>query len=204
MTIRKDLYSQHVRTVESGKIIFSEGDDSMGEMFIIISGEVEISKRTSLETSKTLIVLKKGDIFGEMGVIEKKPRSATAIALSETKLLSLDKGLFFTMIERNSDFAVKVVKILSERIRRTNLMLQSLATSSKDSIVLAGAKEFASTRGIDSVKGRRVNRDKFLAWATNHIGLPEKDIQEGISYLINRGHLARGAMPGEFVIPRGK
>jgi CRP/FNR family transcriptional regulator, cyclic AMP receptor protein len=204
MTIKKDVYSKHVMNVEAGKIIFSEGDDAKGVMFIIISGEVEIAKRTSVETSKTLIILKKGDIFGEMGIIERKPRSATAIALSATKLLSLDQGLFFNMIEHNSDFAVKVVKILSERLRRTNSLIQSLVSSSREAIVQAGAKEYAKTHGLDSVKGRRVNRDKFLAWATNHIGLPEKEIQEGLSHLINRSLLARGAAPGEFVIPLGK
>jgi CRP-like cAMP-binding protein len=203
MTIKKDVYSQHVSTVPAGKIIFSEGDFG-SEMYVIIQGEVEISKRTSMETSKTLIVLKKGDIFGEMAVIERKPRSATAIALSDVKLLALDQSLFFSMIERNSDFAVKVVKVLSERIRRSNSLIQALSTSNRESIIMAGVKEFSSTHGTDSVKGRRFSRDKFIAWGTNHIGLSDKEIQEGIAHLVSRDVLALGAVPGELVLPKGK
>jgi CRP/FNR family transcriptional regulator, cyclic AMP receptor protein len=203
MTIRKDVYSQHVHMIDQGKIIFSEGDPAT-EMYIIIKGEVEISKRTSLETSKTLIVLKEGDIFGEMAIIEKKTRSATAIAVVSTKLLALDETLFFSMIERNSDFAVKVVRILSERIRRANSLIQALSSTNREALIMSGLKEFAIVHSTDSIKGRRVNKEKFILWATNHIGFPEKDIQEGLGRLTTKGTLSLGALPGEIVIPKGK
>jgi CRP-like cAMP-binding protein len=203
MTIRKEVYSKHVQTVPAGKIIFSEGD--LGdEMYIIIEGEVEISKRTSLETSKTLINLKTGDIFGEMAVIEKKPRSATAIATTQARLLSMDEGLFFSMIENNPDFAVKIVRILSERIRRSNSLIQALAVTNREALVFSGLKDYALTNGIDSFKGRRISRDKFILWSTHHIGLSEREVSEALSQLMGKNAVLLAATPGEILLPQAK
>lgn len=199
MTIRKEVYEKHVKLVKSGSIVFSEGDSAC-EMYIIIEGEIEISKRTSIESSKTLITLKRGDIFGEMAIIDQKPRSATAIATQSSRLLSMDEGLFFSMIEKNPDFAVKIVKVLSERIRRSNSLIQSLSTTNRESIVLAGIRDFAAIKGKPSIKGLRIGREGFLQWAANHLGLPEREISEGLSQLLAHGSLKLGAAPGELLL----
>lgn len=203
MTIRKEIYNKHVSVVPSGKIIFSEGDPG-DVMYIIIEGEVEISKRTSLETSKTLITLKAGDIFGEMAVIEKKPRSATAIATKQSRLLSMDESLFFPMIEKNPDFAVKIVRVLSERVRRANNLIQALASTNREALIYSGIKDYGLTNGVESIKGHRIQRDKFVLWATHHIGLSEREISEGLTQLISKGALLLAATPGEIILPPPK
>ncbi len=203
MTIRKEIYAKHMRSVPAGKLIFTEGEIGE-EMYIIIEGEVEISKRTSVETSKTLIVLKKGDIFGEMSLIEKKPRSATAIATAPTRLLSMDESLFFPMIEKNPDFAVKIVRILSERIRRSNSLIQALASTNREALIYSGLKDYAQANGIDSFKGQRIVRDKFILWSTHHIGLSEREVSDGISQLLAKGVVLLAATPGELVLPPPK
>lgn len=192
-----------MRSVPAGKLIFTEGEIGE-EMYIIIEGEVEISKRTSVETSKTLIVLKKGDIFGEMSLIEKKPRSATAIATAPTRLLSMDESLFFPMIEKNPDFAVKIVRILSERIRRSNSLIQALASTNREALIYSGLKDYAQANGIDSFKGQRIVRDKFILWSTHHIGLSEREVSDGISQLLAKGVVLLAATPGELVLPPPK
>jgi CRP-like cAMP-binding protein len=184
MTIRKDLYDRRMVDVRAGKVIFSEGDPGT-ETFILISGAVEISKRTSLSTSKTLITLKPGDIFGEMAIIEQMPRSATAIAVKDSRLLSLDESLFFQMIEKNPDFAVKVVKILCERIRRTNATIQQLSSANRETRIIQGLKE-----------------GKFIQWACAHIGMGDWDVAEGLQTLIEKKYLRRGAKPEEYVLAK--
>jgi len=89
MKIDKLMYTKYLKEFKAGRTIFSEGD-SGGEMYIIIQGAVEIRKSTTVSTTKTLIVLQKGDIFGEMSIIENKPRSATAITTIPTKLLCMN------------------------------------------------------------------------------------------------------------------
>jgi CRP/FNR family transcriptional regulator, cyclic AMP receptor protein len=201
MTIRKDLYDRRVLEVPTGQIIFSEGDDG-AETYVIISGAVEISKRTSLSTSKTLIMLKPGDIFGEMAIIEQKPRSATAIAVRPSRLLSLDESLFFQMIEKNPYFAVKVVKLLSERIRRANLSIQQLSSANRETRIIQGIKDFAADTGKSGLYGITIDKARFVDWACAHIGMGDWDLNEGLDTLVKKKYLAVGSNPKELLIER--
>jgi CRP-like cAMP-binding protein len=82
MVIATDLFG---RTIAKGRIIFRQGDPG-DEMYIIQSGAVEVSKiRQGRKIILTL--LEKGDFFGEVALIDSKPRSATVTALTRTRLL---------------------------------------------------------------------------------------------------------------------
>ncbi len=129
MRVNKGMYEKHVKAFDAGNLIFKELDPGH-EMYIIIEGKVEIRKTTSPTSSKTLIVLGQGDIFGEMAIIDKKRRSATAMSIADTKLLVLNDHLFEATLERNPDFARKMILIISERLRRANAAIQqSLVTN---------------------------------------------------------------------------
>jgi CRP/FNR family transcriptional regulator len=183
----------------AGKIIFSEGDTGR-EMYVLIEGEVEISKRTSMETSKTLITLRAGDIFGEMALIENQPRSATAIATKPGKLLALDEALFFNMIERNPDFAKKMIRILSERVRRANHSIQQLVTMNREAIIVNGLQDYAKEHGIQSIKGKRISRDSFALWAESHLGIPSRELLAELDRLVERRVITGGANKSEVLV----
>lgn len=187
--------------VPAGRILFSEGDEGR-EMYVIIDGEVEISKRTSLETSKTLTTLKKGDLFGEMALIDSLPRSATAIARTPGKLLVMDEKLFYSLARSNADFAFKVIKLFSERIRHSNETISRLASENREARTLEGLAEYASTKGKSSVAGTRVERKGFAIWGEHHLGLRAQEIQGAIDSLVARKAIAAGAVEGEVVLSR--
>ena len=103
----------------AGDIIFNAGSIAL-EMFVIKSGEVEI-----IYNEQVLETLKEGDIFGEMALIDDKPRSATAIAKVDCKIVPIDKERFSFLIQQSSfgsDFALHVMKIMAERIRKVNYL----------------------------------------------------------------------------------
>jgi CRP-like cAMP-binding protein len=201
MTIRKEVYEKHVVSVAEGRVVFSEGDQG-SEMYVIIDGEIEIVKRTSLETSKTLTTLKKGDIFGEMALIDELPRSATAIAKKPGKLLVMDEALFYSLARNNADFAFKMIKVLSERIRKSNDTISRLATENRDVRALKGLAEYAAESGKPSVNGLRVDRLAFARWAEHHLGLRSTEAQQAVDALVAKKAIAPGAAPGEVVLPR--
>ena len=148
MKVTRDVYHKHVRGYAAGETIFREHTAGK-EMFVIIDGRVEISKSTSGGSSKTLIELSNGHIFGEMALVEKKTRSATARAVSATRLLVMDEALFQKTLDGNADFARKMIRILSERLRRANNLLQN---------VLAGNRQ-------NQALSRRRCRNDWMSWA---------------------------------------
>jgi len=69
-------------------------------------------------------VLKPGEHFGEMALIDGSPRSATAIALQDnTRLVVMDKAKFLYLVSQQPEFAVAIMETLSQRIREANLQL---------------------------------------------------------------------------------
>ena len=201
MTIRREVYEKHVMSVAEGRIVFGEGDVGK-EMYVIIDGVVEIVKRTSQETSKTLTTLKQGDVFGEMALIDSLPRSATALVKKAGKLLVIDEPLFYSLARTNADFSFKMIKVLSERIRRSNEQIGRLATENRDVRTLKGIVEYAAEFGKQSVNGLRVERTAFYGWAERHLGLRSSECQAAVDSLVARQAILSGAVPGEVVIPR--
>ena len=199
MRVNKEVFARHVKLFSPGKTIFEERDQG-NEMYIIIQGEVEIRKTTSSATSKTLIVLHTGDIFGEMALIEKKSRSASAVATQPTKLLVLNEVLFDNMIEQNPDFAKKMIKILSERIRKANYIIQNIMATNRYNQLLDGLYQYTEEHGTSTFKGFRVNTESFAEWASIHLGIPKRDVVSTIDVLLKRGIVNYSAVGKEEIL----
>lgn len=199
MKITKNIYQKYVKTFEPEQVLFREGEHG-DMMFIIIQGEVEIRKRTSAKAFKTLVTFHEGDIFGEMALIEKKPRSATAIALKPCRMLVMNEVLLDTMIENNPDFAKKMIRILSERIRKANLIIQNMAGTNRQNQIFSGLKQYAKEKGTSTFKGHRVRLSEFLEWARNRLGISEKEISQTIAVLLKRKVVTPSALGKEEII----
>jgi len=99
---------------DDDQIIFLEHEPG-SELYIIQEGKVKITKLVD-NNEVLLAVLIKGDIFGEMAILENKPRSASAIAFGETKLMGVSKSNFEPMVQAHPEIAQRIIELLSERI----------------------------------------------------------------------------------------
>ena len=111
-------------TYQKGELIFHQGD--FGDtMFIIQSGAVEIS-RSQNSHKNVLALLEKGDFFGEMALIDKHPRTATAISISNSRLLPMTRLTLMERIRHDPGVVIHLLKTLCERINNTNRMLHEI------------------------------------------------------------------------------
>jgi len=102
------------RSYAKDSIIFCEGEPG-DELFIIQKGSVKIIKIT--ENNEILLaVLKAGDIFGEMALLESKPRAATAVAYEDCQLMAVNRANFQQMITSQPQLIARLTTLLSERI----------------------------------------------------------------------------------------
>ena len=104
---------------KSGETIFHENDIS-DAAFLIIAGQVEIWHESKPEDSTTVAVLGRDEYFGEMGVIDDKPRSATAVAKSDVACMSVTKEEFMDMLLNRPQESIELLKVLFERLRKAN------------------------------------------------------------------------------------
>ncbi len=118
------------RVYSDGEVIFKEGDRGE-EMFVIQSGRVKITKTTS-SGDMEIAILESGEIFGEMALFDKLSRSATAKALGEARVLSIDKRKLFTSISRDPMMVFNILQAMSRRIRSLNEDLKKLRQEKLD------------------------------------------------------------------------
>ncbi|MFZ3136778.1 MAG: cyclic nucleotide-binding domain-containing protein [Thermodesulfovibrionales bacterium] len=118
------------RDYAEGEIIFKEGDEG-DRMYVIQSGRVQITKKTS-SGDLTIATLGSGEIFGEMALFDRLPRSATAAALDETRILSIDKKKLFQTIGRDPTLVFKTLESMSRRLRRLDEEFAKLRKSKLD------------------------------------------------------------------------
>jgi CRP/FNR family transcriptional regulator len=111
------------RTYKDNTMIFSEYEPG-NELFIIQSGRVKITKIVHEEV--LLAVLKGGDIFGEMALLDNKPRSASAITFGDVNVLAINKSNFENMVQAQPQLATRLIQLLSERIWTAYRQLENL------------------------------------------------------------------------------
>jgi len=103
-----------LREFKAGEVIFAQGD-AASELFVVKSGKVEIRLG-----DRVLDTLSDNNIFGEMALIDASPRSATAVAVTDAKLVPVGEKQFLFLVGRTPHFALNVMRVLARRLRATN------------------------------------------------------------------------------------
>jgi CRP-like cAMP-binding protein len=178
-----NLFERFGRVYRSGEIIFCEyepGDD----FFMIQSGQVRITKVVS-DKEKTLDVLGPGDIFGEMAILEQQPRSATAIAQGEVKVLVFNRQNFEMLLKSNPDIAIKLLKNFSKRIYDAKRQLMVLTFSEPELRLADVFCIVAEKAGFVGDDVKRVELSLTKEDLLNMTGLAEKDLTKVLESFVN-------------------
>jgi CRP/FNR family transcriptional regulator, cyclic AMP receptor protein len=92
-------------------------------MFAIKRGRVAI-----MVDANTVDTLTEEEIFGEMALLERSTRAATAVTLEETELIEIDEAQFYILVRQNPHFALQLMQLLSERLRRADALYRNSQT----------------------------------------------------------------------------
>lgn len=113
------------RTFKAGTVLFRENE--IGTTFyLVVSGAIKIYTTNNHGEHKIMSILTSGDSFGELALLDGKPRSATAQAIEDTKVISLAAKQFQQLLKEHFDINLSILKQLSARLRETNQQVQDL------------------------------------------------------------------------------
>ena len=108
---------------KKGEYLFREKEETKG-LYLIHSGKVEIAKVTTDGWKQPLAVFTKGHFFGELSILERRRHEAYAIALENTEILLISRGIFEKMEKDESLIAFRIMKkialVMSKNLRRMN------------------------------------------------------------------------------------
>lgn len=168
------------KQLKEGEVLFNEGD--RGEiMYLIREGKIKITKGKGAE-EKTLAVLKEGDFFGEMAIIDGSPRSAGAVAVTPVSLLVIDKESFKTKLSENP-LIEYVLETLSRRLRTADEQIRLLTIKSEERRVLAHIITKAKEVGKETEGGIEIS--PFSIENLGHItGIEESVVKDYVNKLV--------------------
>jgi CRP-like cAMP-binding protein len=121
--LRRVLQVTEVRAFTDGQAIITQGEKG-NELFLVLNGEAEV-----IRGGNRVVVLRRGEHFGEMALIRSQPRSATVRSLGESELMVINRSDFFDILRKEHQLAVKLLwqftGVLADRLAETTNDLSS-------------------------------------------------------------------------------
>ncbi len=184
------MANENLLQFESGDVIFREGD-SGDRMYVLLVGAVDLKKKVDRGETVIKTVSEPNEFFGEMALIDDKPRSATAIAARRTNVLAVDGPAFEAMILSNGKFALKIIKVLSERIRRSNEQVSDLIETMPRERIARGMVDYALLHGERIHEGAvKVSLEALKGWINGHLGIPVDEVEAAVQRFLRLESLA--------------
>lgn len=115
-----------VKAYPKSSAILREGERT-DSLYVINSGKVKVLMRDEEGKEVILSILKKGDYFGELAVIDELPRSASVVTMEPSEMTVLSKAEFIQCVANNPGIAMTIMRGLAQRLREADLKIESLA-----------------------------------------------------------------------------
>ena len=110
--------------LNSTETLFEAGEPG-DALFIVRSGSIELFIKDTAGQKIVLTVAEEGDLFGELSLLDSGPRTATAVALTETELLVLDRGDLLLLFQKRPDAALHMLAAMSAMTRKADELLRT-------------------------------------------------------------------------------
>lgn len=171
-------------SLKAGSTVFEEGAIE-DKMYFIRKGKVEISKAMG-DMKQVVAVLGKGDFFGEMALISKSPRSATAVAVKDTVAFVFNRKQFLSITKLKGELALKMLDGLILRLKESNDKISQLIQKNQNALVFDALSKWLQLQ--DSSPDMR----QASEWVSQQLGMKKREAEAVIRKLtlVNLVHIA--------------
>lgn len=175
------LVERFGRSVPAGTVLFREGDHG-GEMYVIHSGRVELTRQIR-GRANVIAVLPPGEFFGEMAIINNRPRSATATVVEDAVLIVVDSRTFEAMIRGKAEIAVRMIRALAHRLDQANQQIELLLLRDSNHRVVTCLRRLAEQQTRGGHAASEIFIPITLAELAGRVALDEAQVLEVIGRL---------------------
>jgi CRP/FNR family cyclic AMP-dependent transcriptional regulator len=182
-----------VRTRAAGALLIAE-DEPGDAMFLIAEGRVRVALFGESGRELTLSVLGRGDFFGEMALLDGRPRSANVVASDDTTLLVLTRDAFVEHVKAHPQTALNLLAEMTRRLRRADETIGSLALHDVHRRLVRTLERLAREDGEVAGDGLTLRRRPTQQDLANMIGSCRETVSRAFTSMIKQGLL----------VPRGR
>jgi len=159
--------------------------DPADALYIVISGRLKVMMNDKERREVILAILSQGDFFGEMGMIDQAPRSATVVAMESCELLTIKRAEFTNCLKRDFDLTMSVIRGLVKRLREADRKIGSLALMDVCGRVARLLMDTAETVDGQKVVTRKLPKQQIAKM----IGATREMVTRVMKEMEARGHI---------------
>ena len=175
-------------TLQRGDILFNEGDAG-NQLYVVLDGKIKLGRSSADGRENLVAVLGPGQMFGELTFFDPGPRSATATAVTDSKLSALGHDVLGPLVEENTGVALAFLHQLAERLRRTNEVVGDLVFSDVPGRVSKALISLAERFGRQADDGIHVSHDLTQEELAQLVGASRETVNKALADFASRGWL---------------
>ena len=172
--------------VSKGQVLFNEGD-SGDRLYIVTDGKIKLGIKSIDGRENLLAVLGPGEMFGELSLFDPSPRTATATALTDAKLLGLGQEDLNLWLAEHPEVAKYLLRALAQRLRRTWEAVGDLVFSDVPGRVAKALSELAQKFGTRNDDGLHVAHDLTQEELAQLVGASRETVNKALADFATRG-----------------
>jgi CRP/FNR family cyclic AMP-dependent transcriptional regulator len=172
--------------LRKGQSLFKEGDDG-DHLYVIASGKVKLGTKSPDGRENLLMILGPGDMFGELSLFDSGPRTATATAVTDSKLLSLGQNKVIPWVREHPEVSLQLLSRLASRLRRTNEVVGDLVFSDVPGRVAKALIDLGVKFGEQKPEGLHVSHDLTQEELAQLVGASRETVNKALADFAQRG-----------------
>ena len=172
--------------INKGQTLFKEGD-SGDRLFVVVEGKLKLGTSSGDGRENLLSILGPGDLFGELSLFDPGPRTATATAVTDSKLLSLANDQVIGWVTAHPEVSLQLLGRLAQRLRRTNEVLADLVFADVPGRVAKAIMDLGEKFGVKKDDGLYVNHDLTQEELAQLVGASRETVNKALADFTTRG-----------------
>jgi CRP/FNR family cyclic AMP-dependent transcriptional regulator len=169
-----------------GASAFHEGDQG-DQLYVIMSGKIKLGRTAPDGRENLLAILGPGEVFGEMALFNPAPRTASATAVSVTRLAGLRHDNLRKVIQSTPEVSMQLLRALAQRLTKTNESLADLVFSDVPGRVAKALLDLADRFGRPAADGLLVAHDLTQEELAQLVGASRETVNKALAEFVQRG-----------------
>src|SRR6516164_10389704 len=171
-----------------GDRLFAEGDAG-DRLYVVLDGKIKLTRTASDGRENLLSVLGPGEMFGELSLFDPRPRTSSAVAVTESKLAGLGHDYLRQWLTGRPDVAMHLLQALAQRLRRANDVMADLVFTDVPGRVAKALLDLADRFGEEQDGGLQVHHDLTQEELAQLVGASRETVNKALADFSARGWL---------------
>jgi CRP-like cAMP-binding protein len=174
--------------ISKGSVLFAEGDEG-DQLYVIAEGKLKLGTSSGDGRENLLSILGPGEMFGELSLFDPGPRTSTATAVTDAKLLSLGQEMLLPWLVENPKVSLQLLARLAQRLRRTNEAVGDLVFSDVPGRVAKALIDLGERFGKKTDEGLFVHHDLTQEELAQLVGASRETVNKALADFAGRNWL---------------